>query len=100
MSVSLIISRSKLSLLLAVCVQLVTPALAEDVPVSGKSSRARLLCLKSGERTEGLNKICYFNCGNSERAIRVLAYDPCPRWKLRLGLKASSRQFGPRDPSR
>ena len=36
-----------------------------------KQRVAEMLCLKTGEKTSGLNKICFYNCAGSEAAITV-----------------------------
>ena len=35
-------------------------------------------CFLSGERTSGMNKICYYDCMGSEAAITIESYDICP----------------------
>ena len=31
------------------------------------------ICMRSGEATSGLNKICYYTCGGSQAAITIRA---------------------------
>jgi hypothetical protein len=69
------------------------PAMAETLPTS-KASRVPLLCTNSGQRIEGLKKICYYSCTSSEGAIVVATYDACPRWKSQWRLNRNA-QFGP-----
>ena len=35
-------------------------------------------CFKTGERTAGMNKICYYDCLGSEAAITVSSVELCP----------------------
>jgi len=42
------------------------------------TTRATILCFKTGEKTSGLNKICYYDCGGSEAAITIGATQLCP----------------------
>ncbi len=35
-------------------------------------------CFKTGERTSGMNKICFYNCLGSEAAITIGAVELCP----------------------
>lgn len=37
-----------------------------------------LMCFKSGERTEGMNKICYYQCPSGGAAITIGAIELCP----------------------
>jgi hypothetical protein len=37
-----------------------------------------VLCIKTGERISGLNKICYYNCTGSEYAITIGSCELCP----------------------
>lgn len=37
-----------------------------------------MLCFKTGERTSGINKICYYDCGGSAAAITVGGAELCP----------------------
>lgn len=39
---------------------------------------AELVCFKTGEKTSGLNKICFYNCAGSEAAITVSSAELCP----------------------
>ncbi len=41
-------------------------------------SRAAVTCFKIGEKTSGMNKICYYNCLGSEAAITIPATQLCP----------------------
>jgi hypothetical protein len=64
-----------------------------------KSSKAAILCTKSGFKSAGLTKICYYDCGGSEGATTVKVYEACARWTPRWRLNQSS-QFGPRETLR
>jgi hypothetical protein len=35
-------------------------------------------CFKTGERTSGMNKICYYDCLGSEAAITIKSTELCP----------------------
>ena len=58
-----------------------------------------LLCMKSGDHSSGLTKICYYDCGGSEAATTVDVYEACARWTPRWRLKRNI-QFGPRETAR
>lgn len=36
------------------------------------------VCVSTGERLSGLNKICYYNCCGSDAAITIDSYKICP----------------------
>ena len=36
------------------------------------------MCFGNGERTDGLNKICFYKCASGNAAITVRATDLCP----------------------
>jgi len=44
----------------------------------GSYELAAITCFKSGERTSGMNKICYYNCLGSEAAITIKSHQLCP----------------------
>jgi hypothetical protein len=67
-------------------------AVASEKPA--KPYRLGLLCMKSGDHSSGLTKICYYDCAGSEAATTVKLYDQCPRWTPRWRLNHNS-QFGP-----
>lgn len=35
-------------------------------------------CFKTGERSSGMNIICYYNCLGSEANITIKSYELCP----------------------
>jgi hypothetical protein len=35
-------------------------------------------CFSKGEKVDGLNKICYYNCPSGEAAVTVKSYQLCP----------------------
>ena len=39
---------------------------------------AGVTCFKSGEQTSGMNKICYYNCLGSTKAITISSTSLCP----------------------
>ncbi|MGO4438561.1 hypothetical protein [Rhizobium sp. RAF56] len=44
--------------------------------VAGK--QVAVMCFKTGERTSGMNKICYYDCLGSAAAITIGAVELCP----------------------
>jgi hypothetical protein len=66
----------------------VSSSVASETPA--RPYRPALLCMKSGDRSSGLTKICYYDCARSEAATTVKLYDQCPRWRLN-----HNSQFGP-----
>jgi hypothetical protein len=77
-----------------------TATLAKQSAPEGKPVRVALLCTKSSERVvSGLTKICYFNCGKAERALKVTTYQECPHRALRWQLNHNA-DYGPSLPSR
>ena len=54
---------------------------AADAKIVHGSIRLATQCIKTGEETSGMNKICYYNCPiiqGSTAAITVKAYELCP----------------------
>lgn len=45
---------------------------------SSPSIKVAATCFKTGEQTSGMNKICYYNCMGSTKAINVKSYELCP----------------------
>ena len=45
---------------------------------SGGIIEAATTCFKTGEQTSGMNKICYYNCLGSTKAITISATSLCP----------------------
>lgn len=85
-------------LVLSVCA-MPTVALAKQSAGEPRASRVRVLCTKSSERVvSGLTKICYFNCGKSERALKVTTYQACPHRALRWQLNHNAA-YGPSLPA-
>ena len=39
---------------------------------------AAVTCFKTGERTSGMNKICYYDCLGNEAAITIRSTELCP----------------------
>lgn len=51
----------------------------DDQPMSKKPDiQTAAICFKTGERTSGMNKICYYDCLGSTAAITVSAVSLCP----------------------
>jgi hypothetical protein len=72
-----------------------TMAMAKHAVPERKPSRPSLWCSRSSERVvSGLTKICYFDCGKSERALKVTTYEACPNWALRWQLNRNAA-YGP-----
>ena len=76
-----------------------TSVCAADAPRHIKPAKLALFCTKFGDKSSGLTKICYYDCGGSEGATTVKVYDQCARWTPRWRLNRSI-QFGPRETSR
>jgi hypothetical protein len=38
----------------------------------------RETCFSKGERTEGMNKVCYYTCPSGGYAITIASYQVCP----------------------
>jgi len=64
------------TLILAAVAFTMSPA----APPAPMSDRPQLVatCFKTGERSSGMNKICYYDCLGSEAAITVGVTDLCP----------------------
>jgi hypothetical protein len=75
------------------------PAIAEESAHTAKPPRTALICKKFSQRTSGLTRICYYDCGGSEGAVTTKTYEPCPRWMPRWRLNRTG-QFGPSGVSR
>jgi hypothetical protein len=74
-------------------------AIAAEAPPGIRPLPVALVCTKSSQKTSGLTKICYYNCGGSEAAMTVKTYEPCPHRKLRWRLNRTG-PFGPSETSR
>jgi hypothetical protein len=74
-------------------------AIAMEPADTAKPIRVALVCAKSSQKTAGLTKICYYDCGGSEGAVTVKTYEACPRRKLRWQLNRTG-PFGPSGISR
>ena len=46
--------------------------------IPGAEYNVALLCFKTGERVDGMNKICYYDCAGSAAAITVRSHELCP----------------------
>jgi len=88
----------RIALVLA-ALEISAPAIAEEAQHAAKPSRTTLICKKFSERTSGLTRICYYDCGGSEGAITAKTYDPCPQRMLRWRLNRTA-SFGPSGVSR
>ena len=76
--------------ILTMCVS----AVAAKSSLAAKKNKVTIICRKFADRSSGLTKVCYFDCGGTEAATAVNLYDECPRWTLRLWLNRNN-QFGP-----
>jgi hypothetical protein len=74
-------------------------AVAVQAHQHAKPFRTAFICTKSGFKSAGLTKICYYDCGGSEAATTVAVYEACARWTPRWRLKRNI-QFGPRETAR
>jgi len=54
---------------------MVMPVLADVAP---EPTPQAVTCFKSGERTDGMYKICYYDCLGSTVAITVKSHQLCP----------------------
>ena len=62
--------------LLAVSAHSTEPQSNAKAPVSRIEVAA--ICFKSGEQTSGMNKICYYDCLGSTKAITISSTSLCP----------------------
>lgn len=46
--------------------------------VEGSEYQVAVLCFKTGERVDGMNKICFYDCLGSAAAITIGATQLCP----------------------
>lgn len=69
----------------------VTPSFAEPVP-----SRSQTMCMAAGERTSGMNKICYYDCLGSTRTVTQSAVSLCA---LSINAPTFSPMQTPRAPT-
>ena len=74
-------------------------AIAAESTNTAKPFTVAMVCTKSGQKTSGLTKICYYDCGGSEGAMTAKTYEPCPRRTLRWRLNRTG-PFGPSGISR
>lgn len=64
------------SLFLAVAL---SGAPSPQIPMSqAPTTQVAVICFKSGERSAGMNKICYYDCLGSDVAITIGAVELCP----------------------
>ena len=54
------------------------PFLTTDSITKDGAVQMAAVCFKTGERTSGMNKICYYDCMGSEAAITIGAVELCP----------------------
>jgi hypothetical protein len=57
---------------------LVASASSVSAQPVAKQRYAEITCFKTGEKTSGMNKICFYDCLGSEAAITVSAVELCP----------------------
>lgn len=76
--------------ILTMCLSAVLPASS----LAAKQFNVTMICRKFGDRSSGLTKVCYYDCGGPEAATTVNLYDECPSWKLRWRFN-KNLQFGP-----
>ncbi|MDW9507052.1 hypothetical protein GOA81_18740 [Sinorhizobium meliloti] len=54
-------------------------SISSSAPMSKMpSNEVAVMCMKKGEYTSGMNKICVYDCLGSDAAITVGAVDLCP----------------------
>ena len=56
----------------------VAPSTAQALQISYGPEVAEITCFLSGEKTSGMNKICFYDCLGSEAAITIKNYELCP----------------------
>jgi len=77
-----------------------TTGIAAESPDTARPFTVAMVCTKSGQKTSGLTKICYYACGGgSEGAMTANTYEPCPSRALRWRLNRTG-SFGPSGISR
>lgn len=54
------------------------PAQVLESFINGEEYKVAVLCFKTGERTSGMNKICYYDCLGSASAITISSVSLCP----------------------
>ena len=69
-------------------------AVAAEAAENNKPFAVSMICTKSSQRSSGLSKVCYYNCGETEGALKVQIYDACPQRTLRWRLNRTG-SFGP-----
>ena len=77
--------------ILTICVS----AVAAESSLAAKKIKVTIICRKFGDRSSGLTKVCYYDCGGSEAATAVNLYDECPSWTLRWRFNRNNQFFGP-----
>lgn len=64
---------------LSVCGLVIAAAIGLAVVIGAPPTPAEAaVCFKTGERTSGMNKICYYDCLGSEVAITIRSAELCP----------------------
>ena len=69
-------------------------AIAAEARDSAKPFAVSMIFTKSSQQSSGLSKVCYYNCGETEGAMRVQIYDVCPHRMLHWRLNRTG-SFGP-----
>ena len=49
-----------------------------EKPTTNDGVKVAVMCFSTGERTSGMNKICYYDCLESEAAITISSVSLCP----------------------
>lgn len=65
-------------------------------PAASIASAQQIMCMASGEQTSGFNKICYYDCLGSTRAVTQQAISLCA---LSINAPAPGTTQTPRQPS-
>ena len=86
-------------IILALTVFAMSASIITPEPSPAEPLRVSMLCTKSSQKTSGLTKICYYDCGGTEGAMTAKTYEPCPRRTLRWRLNRTG-PFGPSETSR
>tara|TARA_B110000261_G_C12955203_1_gene306106 strand:- start:225 stop:569 length:345 start_codon:yes stop_codon:yes gene_type:complete len=51
---------------------------AQPSSIAEKNLQLAAMCFKTGERTSGMNKICFYDCLGSATAITIKSHELCP----------------------
>lgn len=52
--------------------------LSSDPGISQPETEVAVMCFATGEQVSGMNKICYYDCLGSAKAITIKSFELCP----------------------